>query len=257
MNYKTVTGKELKHNFPVKLELDIEKTYFSMDIEKILSDEMLYFYFTEKLNGHYIHDLKKITEDNIKEICFKDVKNIIISNQDQINYYISKENNKFFKNKKKLQELYNKQSLIQSILAQSNKLESRLHLSIKSVNDSDNFIIPLKSIDVGQDVFIVSQNFNSYLDVLRYKVDKIIIVDTSQDNQYKTDFEFSYVLINEKGELLNISHDSFRSFNGNKAIINDKFLFIDIEEAKKHCILVLENLQNDILDKIEFIKAIK
>lgn len=257
MNYKTITGKELKQNFPVKLELDIEKTYFSMDIDKILSDDILYFYFTEKLNGHYIHDLKKITEENIKEICFKDVKNIIISNQDKINYFISKENNKFFKNKKKLQELYNKQSLIQSILAQSHKLESRLHLSIKSVNDSDTFIIPLKSITVGQEVFIVSQNFNSYLDILKYKVEKILIVDTSHDNQYKTEFEFSYILINENGENLNVPHDSFRSFNGNKAIINDKFLFINMEDAKEHCILVLKNLQNDILEKIEFIRKIK
>lgn len=253
MIYKELSGNELKKNYPTKLELNTEKTFATLTLDKISSDESLNFYFKEKIKGNYSVTITNLTEKELKAICMIEIKNIIISKSEEVNLLIYKENDKFFKNRKKLKELYIQQSKLQALIVNNNNIKERIVILKEKIEDDTLFITPVHFIEKNQNVYIVSQNFNSYLDIVKYKVKEVTITDTKYDNQYKTEFEFCYTLIDENENILEIDYKSFRSFNGKKAIINDKFLFVDVKDAKNHCVLVLKNLQNNISEKIEII----
>ncbi len=262
MQSKQVEAKFLKSHFQSYLNFNRELSIKDLSVRKILSNEPLEFYFYDSIKGSYQHEVKNKFPMNVKSICLNEVLNILTERLDSLKLLIDEQLNnkfrqitKFFRNNDEIYSLISEQSQIQKLIANPSEIEKNILVEVNLIDQNTLYSIPFNTLEYGQNVYIVTQSFNSYLEIKKYQVSDIIIINTQNDSEFNTDFEFNYYLKNvDNNELIEISYYNFRNFDGNKANINNGFLFIDLEAAKEHCILSLNNLKNTIVDKIKEIQ---
>ena len=258
MQSKLVTVESLKKNYQCFFNLDKK---FDINISTILSGSPVYYIFSENIKGAYREKVNNLTEQELRDNCTQQIVNILNSRLEELNSMIALTLKlKFLKiftlpnNKKILEKLEEEKNKIELLLNNKANIEKNVIVEINSPESHMLVGIPFYSLNINDSIHIVSQNFNSYLDIKKYTVKDIIIVDTKLDPEFNCDYEFTYYVSDENNNLLEIPHFNFRNFDGKKAQINEKFIFTDVDDAKEHCILVLNNLKNNIEDKINKIR---
>lgn len=103
---------------------------------------------------------------------------------------------------------------------------------------------------MNQVVYSVVQDPVSYLKIEKLIVSDISIVDTKTDNVTNCDYEFDYELLQDN-KLSKLTYGQFRKFDGKKCIVNYNYaIFTDLDDAKEHCIKVLNAIKNTVDEKI-------
>ncbi len=262
MQSKQVEAKFLKEHFPSYLSFNKELSFKNLTLKKILSNETLEFYFYDSIKGSYQNETKTRVPMNSKSICLNEILNILTERLDYLNLLIDEQVNsklrqitKFFRNNDEFNSLISEQAKIQKLIANPSEIEKNILVEVSLIDQNTLYSIPFNTLEYHQNVYIVTQSFNSYLEIKKYEVEDIIIINTQNNLEFNTDFEFNYYLKNtENNELLEISYHNFRNFDGSKSNINNGFLFVNLEDAKEHCILSLNNLKNNIVEKIKEIQ---
>jgi hypothetical protein len=254
MQSKFVTLDSIKENYQSFFNLEEQ---LSVNVAAIINGKTIQYEYSENIRGLYNVKLNNITAESLEQKCIRQTIDMLRSRLEDLNSTIEKNLQtkfmKFFtlpKVKQNIKILNDEKNKIEYLLSNESEIEKNVIVKINQLNSQSLIGVPFYSLSIDDYIYMVSQNFNTYLDIKKYKVIDIIIVDTKIEPEFNCDYEFTYLISDENNNLLELPYFDFRNFNGKKAQINEKFIFTDLSAAKEHCILVLNNLKNDIEDKI-------
>lgn len=248
------SGLLLKDNF-----IFLELKSINIEINKLFTGEPLNIYFEEVLSSNKYVSLIENTIEQAEKAAL----NLTIKELNDSKYIILNEIKKIYNNKflslfllpKDINKikLFNQRVVeIDNLLNNTTELSKKISINIVKFNDEKLIKTPFHQLEKNEYVYVVVQDFEKYLQIKKAQVKSKNIKIVKGSTDYNTDYEFDYTVESENKDLIiDIIHYNFVGFDGYKCKINDYIIFKNIEDAKKHCLLVLKDLNKKILDIIE------
>ena len=174
MQSKLVTVESLKKNYQCFFNLDKK---FDINISTILAEKPIYFNFSEIIKGEYCEKVNNLTQQELKQNCLQQIVNILNARIEDLNFILSETVKiKFLKiftspnNKKIIKELNEEKNKIEALLNNKTIIEKNVLFDINYLETNMLVGVPFYSLSINDAIYIVSQNFNSYLDIKKYIV---------------------------------------------------------------------------------------
>lgn len=260
MQSKIIDIEILREQFSRTYIANIENKHLNED--KILSGEPIFFILKENFTGCEKNVNEIIDFDYYKKQCSQEIYKYIQSIIENYQHELELKNEdsfKFLKNifkkDKDIEIIKEKIKLLTKLISDNEKLMSLVDFKFENFDDFGQ--VPFYQLKKNQKLFLVIQDPVSYLKIEQAYVKDITIIQTKSDSISNCSFEFNYEL-SYIGNTQSLKFDSMRKFDGKKCAINYNLaFFIDLDEAKEHCLKVLNGIKFNIDDKIKNIENFK
>jgi hypothetical protein len=239
----------------------IQQETRSFDENTLLAGIPIKYLLKEQFKGPEIFGENTLDTNFNKDDCVKHIKNYLTSRIEELNNEIdvNKENiffkfKNFFKKDVETLELKSKIKAINSVLHDESKFKALVDFDFKIFDDYS--MVPFYTLDKDQKIFLVIQDPVSYMKIEQAYVKDIFIVETTPINgtpSFEFEYDISYTGINHH---LNINQ--MKKFDGSKCLVNYNFaIFLNLDEAKEHCLKVLNAIKHNVDEKIKNVQNFK